>query len=61
MLKIILCLIFLLVWIITQTGIVTLTMTKVVDKTVRDEIIVYLFALNVASFMCGLFLGLINC
>jgi hypothetical protein len=61
MLKIILCLIFLLVWIIIQTGIITLTMTKVVDSTVRFKIIVYLFALNAASFMCGLFLGLINC
>ena len=58
MVEIILCLIFLLLWIITQFGIIKVIMTKVPDSTVRDEIIVYLFALNVAAFMCGLFLGL---
>ena len=58
MVEIILCLIFLLLWIITQFGIIKVIMTKVLDNTVRDEIIVYLFALNVATFMCGLFLGL---
>lgn len=55
---IILCLIFLIVCIITQCGIIKTIMTKVSDSSVRDEIIVYLFALNVAAFMCGLFLGL---
>jgi hypothetical protein len=58
MLEIILSLIFLLLWIIIQFGITKVIMTKVPDSTVRDEIIVYLFALNVAAFMCGLFLGL---
>ena len=55
---IILCLIFLIIWIITQFGIIKVIMTKVHDSIVRDEIIVYFFALNVAAFMCGLFLGL---
>ena len=58
MLEIILSLIFLLLWIIIQFGIIKIIMTKVPDSTVRDEIIVYLFAINVAAFMCGLFLGL---
>jgi hypothetical protein len=58
MFEIILSLIFLLLWIIIQFGITKVIMTKVPDSTVRDEIIVYLFALNVAAFMCGLFLGL---
>lgn len=58
MLEIILSLIFLLLWIIIQFGIIKIIMTKVPDNTVRDEIIVYLFAINVAAFMCGLFLGL---
>ena len=58
MVEIILSLIFLLLWIITQFGIIKVIMTKVPDSTVRDEIIVYLFAINVAAFMCGLFLGL---
>ena len=35
-------------------------MTKVSDRTVRFEIIVYLFALNITVFMCGVFLGLLN-
>ena len=58
--------VFLIVWIIIQYVIIKVTMTKVPDSYgrfgyVRFEIIVYLFALNAAAFMCGLFLGLINC
>lgn len=58
MLEIILSLIFLLLWIIIQCAIIKTIMIKVPDSSVRYEIIVYLFALNVAAFMCGLFLGL---
>ena len=58
MVEIILCIIFLVLCIIVQCAIIKTIMTKVPDNTVRDEIIVYLFALNIAAFMCGLFLGL---
>lgn len=61
MFKIILCLFFLIVWIIIQYVITKVTMTKVPNNTVRYEIIEFLFALETVAFMCGLFLGLINC
>ena len=58
MIEIILSLICLILWIIIQCVIIKVIMTKVPDSTVRYEMIVYLFALNIAAFMCGLFLGL---
>ena len=61
MFEIILSLIFLLLWIIIQFGITKVIMTKVPDSTVRYEIIIYLLPLNLAAFMRGAFLGLINC
>lgn len=61
MLKIILCLIFAILWSIFQYWIIKVIMTKVLDSTVRYEIIIYLLPLNLAAFMCGAFLGLINC
>lgn len=61
MLKIILCLIFAILWSISQYWIIKVIMTKVLDSTVRYEIIIYLLPLNLAAFMCGAFLGLINC
>lgn len=59
--KIILCLIFLILWIIIQYWIIKTIMTKVPDSTVRSEIIEFLFALEAVVFMCGAFLGLISC
>lgn len=61
MLKIILWLIFLIVWGILQYMIIQRIMTKVLNSTVRYELIIYLLPLNLAAFMCGVFLGLINC
>jgi hypothetical protein len=60
MLKIIFCLIFAILWSIFQYWIIKVIMTKVLDSTVRYEIIIYLLPLNLAAFMCGAFLGLIN-
>lgn len=60
MLEIIFCLFFLIVWTIIQYWIIKVIMTKVLDSTVRYEIIIYLLPLNLAAFMCGAFLGLIN-
>lgn len=60
MFEIILLLICLIIWIITNYGIIKITMNKVLDSTVRYEILVYSFALNNAAFMCGVFLGLLN-
>ena len=58
MFEIILCIIFLVLWIIIQYAIIKVIMTKVPDKTVRDEIIEFLFTLETVAFMCGAFLGL---
>lgn len=60
MLKIIFCLIFAIIWGILQYNIIKGIMTKVLDSSVRYELIIYLQALNLAALMCGIFLGLIN-
>ena len=44
-----------------QYVITKVIMTKVTNSIVRYEIIEFLFALETAAFMCGVFLGLINC
>lgn len=61
MLKIILCLIFLIVWIIIQCAIIKTITTKVPDGTVKEEIIIFLFVIETVAFICGALLGLINC
>lgn len=61
MFKIILSLIFLIIWLIMQVIIQQIIINKVSDNTVRQDIISFLFILEVVIFMCGLFLGLAHC
>lgn len=61
MLKIILCLICLILWILIQYTIVKIIMTKVSNSAVRYDLIILLRALEIVVFICGTLLGLINC
>lgn len=58
-LGIILCLVFLILWMIIQAyGIINVAMNEVKEPSTRFKIIAYSLALGAAAFLCGLFIGL---
>jgi hypothetical protein len=61
LIKIILCLICLILWILIQYTIIKIIMTKVSNSAVRYDLIILLRALEIVVFICGTLLGLINC
>jgi hypothetical protein len=61
MIKIILCLICLILWILIQHTIIKIIMTKVSNSAVRYDLITLSLALEIVVFICGTLLGLINC
>ena len=61
MLKIILSFIFLITWILIQYTAIQIIMDKVSDSTIRKEIIIFLFVIEIITFIYGLSFGLIWC
>ena len=60
MFEIISCLVCLILWIVTQCGIIAIIIDAVRDGDIRGKIITFLFILETTAFLCGVLLGLIN-
>lgn len=61
MFEIISCLVCLILWIVTQCGIIKVITDEVRDGDIMGKIITFLFILETVAFLCGVLLGLINC
>lgn len=59
LIKIILSFIFLITWILIQYTAIQIIMDKVSDSTIRKEIIIFLFVIEIITFIYGLSFGLI--
>lgn len=61
MFEIISCLVCLILWIVTQCGIIKVITDEVRDGDIMGKIITFLFILETVAFLCGVLLGLMNC